>query len=126
MIHLLRSGVLALCLAGLGYSAELKGILIDKHCSYNAETRVVPGPRLEGGIIVAYVHSRQCLLKPDCLKSGLGVFTYDQKFVAFDSAGSRKALALLKSSKKEDYLKVDVTGEVQNDTIRVATLKFVE
>src|ERR1700691_4023652 len=61
-----------------------------------------------------------------CEKSGYGVFTYDNKFLKCDPAGSRKALAALKASKKEDDLKVEVTGEIQGDTIKVASLKLVE
>jgi len=77
-------------------------------------------------MIVAEAHTRQCALMPACQKSGYGVFTWDNKFLKFDEAGNRKALAALKASKKEDYLKVDVTGELQGDTIKVVSLKLVE
>jgi hypothetical protein len=107
-------------------AAEVKGILMDEMCSSKAEVRIVSGPRLEGGMIVAEAHTRECALMPACQKSGYGVFTYDQKFLKFDAAGSRKALAALKASKKEDDLKVEVTGEITGDTIKVATLKLVE
>ena len=62
-------------------------------CSSKAEVHIVAGPRLEGGMIVAEAHTRQCALMPECQKSGYGVFTYDNKFLKFDEAGSRKALA---------------------------------
>jgi hypothetical protein len=107
-------------------AAEFQGILIDEMCSSKAEVRIVSGPRLEGGMIVAEAHLRECALMPACQKSGYGVFTYDNKFLKFDAAGSRKALAALKASKKEDDLKVQVTGELQGDTIKVTTLKLVE
>jgi len=32
----------------------------------------------------------------------------------------------LKASKKEDDLKVEVTGEIQGDTIKVMSLKLIE
>ena len=66
----------------------VQGVLIDKMCSYKAETRIVPGPRLEGGIIAIYPHTRLCALMPECQRSGYGLFTYDQKFLAFDEAGN--------------------------------------
>jgi len=119
-------GVLPFCLAAAASAADVKGVLIDKQCTYKAETHVAPGPRLEGGIVVAYSHTRECALMPACQKSGYGVFTYDQKFLAFDPAGNRKALAALKASKKEDDLLVEVTGEIENDTIKVATIKLLE
>lgn len=107
-------------------AAEVRGILIDEMCSSKAEVRIVSGPRLEGGMIVAEAHTRECALMPACQKSGYGVFTYDNKFLKFDPAGSRKALAALRASKKEDDLKVEVSGEIQGDTIKVASLKLIE
>jgi hypothetical protein len=65
-------------------------VLIDKICAYKAETRIVPGGLLEGGIITIYPHTKQCALMPDCQKSGYGVFTYDQKFLPFDEAGNQR------------------------------------
>jgi hypothetical protein len=118
--------VLALlaCLAAVASAAEIQGILIDRECSWKAETRVVGG-HLEGGLLTVYVHKRDCALMPDCQKSGYGVVTYDSKFLKFDESGNRKALAALKASKKEDDLKVEVSGEIQGDTIKVATLKLL-
>jgi hypothetical protein len=113
-------------LAGVAQGAQVQGILIDQTCSSKAEVHIVSGPRLEGGMIVAEAHTRQCALMPECQKSGYGVFTYENKFLKFDEAGSRKALAALRASKKEDDLKVEVTGEIQGDTIKVASLKLTE
>jgi len=112
--------------AAVASAAQVQGILIDEMCSSKAEVRIVSGPRLEGGMIVAEAHTRECALMPACQKSGYGVFTYDNKFLKFDAAGSRKALAALRASKKEDDLKVEVTGEIQGDTIKVASLKLLE
>jgi hypothetical protein len=112
--------------AAVASAAQVQGILIDEMCSSKAEVRIVSGPRLEGGMIVAEAHTRDCALMPACQKSGYGVFTYDNKFLKFDEAGSRKALAALKASKKEDDLKVEVTGEIQGDTIKVVSLKLME
>jgi hypothetical protein len=112
--------------AALAAAAQVKGILIDEMCSSKAEVRIVAGPRLEGGMIVAEAHRRECALMPACQKSGYGVFTYDNKFLKFDDAGSRKALAALRASKKEDDLKVEVTGEIQGDTVKVTSLKLIE
>lgn len=117
--------VIAICAAAAS-AADVKGVLIDQMCSSKAEVRIVSGPRLEGGMIVAEAHTRECALMPACQKSGYGVFTYDQKFLKFDNAGSHKALAALKASKKEDNLKVEVTGEIVGDTIKVASLKLIE
>ncbi len=124
--NLCLAGTLAGVLSATTGNSEVttvQGVLIDKNCSYKAETRVVPGPRLEGGIIVAYIHTRQCALMPECRRSGFGVFTYDNKFVAFDAAGNQKALAFFKQAKQEDNFRVEVTGELQGDLMRVANIK---
>ncbi len=113
-------------LAATASAAQVQGILIDQMCSSKAEVRVVAGPRLEGGMIVAEAHTRECALMPACEKSGYGVFTNDNKYLKFDPAGSRKALSALKASNKEDDLKVEVTGEIQGDTIKVTSLKLVD
>ena len=112
--------------AAVASAAQVQGILIDQMCSSKAEVRIVSGPRLEGGMIVAEAHTKQCALMPECQKSGYGIFTYENKYLKFDEAGSRKALAALRASKKEDDLKVEVTGEIQGDTIKVATLKLID
>ena len=112
--------------AAVASAAQVQGILIDEMCSSKAEVRIVSGPRLEGGMIVAEAHTRECALMPACQKSGYGVFTYDNKFLKFDEAGSRKALTAIRASKKEDDLKVEVTGEIQGNTIKVASLKLIE
>jgi len=112
--------------AAVASAAQVQGILIDQMCSSKAEVRIVSGPRLEGGMIVAEAHTRECALMPACQKSGYGIFTYENKFLKFDETGSRKALAAIKASKKEDDLKVEVTGEIQGDTMKVASLKLIE
>jgi len=123
-------------LAGLGTqgfgapaaSATVKGILIDQQCSAQAETRMVPdpSPHLEGGILWAYTHEKSCLLMPACRRSGYGVFTNDtNKFLLFDAAGNRNALALIQASKKENDMRVEVTGEIDGDKIKVTSLKLL-
>jgi hypothetical protein len=52
------------------------------------------------------------------------VFTADNKFILLDAAGNAKAVAALKATKKIDHLNVTVDGDVQGDTIKVASLKL--
>lgn len=114
--------------SGGAVSSTVQGVLIDKECSLRAETRIVsdPHPHLEGGMLWAYTHTRQCLLMPVCRRSGYGVFTYETtKYLSFDAAGNQKALALIEASKKPDDMRVEVTGEIQGDKIKVNTLKLL-
>ena len=104
---------------------HFEGALLDADCSFKAELRVANPPRLmEGGMVVAEAHTKECLLKPQCEKSGFGIYTRDNKFYTFDKAGNRKAVALLRASRKNDDLEIEVTGQVQGDTIKVESLKF--
>ena len=91
--------------AAVASAAQIQGILIDQLCSSKAEVRIVSGPRLEGGMIVAEAETRECALKPACQRSGYGVFTYDNKFLKFDPAGNRKALAALKRRRRKTISK---------------------
>jgi hypothetical protein len=70
----------------------------------------------------ADTHTRGCALS--CASSGFGILTSDGKFLKFDDAGSKKALAALKGSKKSDHLRATVTGEVASDTIMVQSIKL--
>ena len=126
MFRLIASVALTIATAAGADITELQGVLIDRNCSYNVKPRVVPGPRIEGGMLSAYVHKRECALTPESLESGLGVFTYDQEFVPFDKEGNRKAVALLRATKKEDDLRVVVRGELHDGSITVKELKLLD
>jgi hypothetical protein len=121
-----------LCAASIGAqtakSGTIKGILLDTECSSNAEARMVstPTPHFEGGTVWAYTHTRKCLLMPACQRSGYGVYSLDTyKYIPFDAAGNQKALAALQSSKKEDDIRVEVTGQMDGGKLKVASLKIL-
>jgi len=68
-------------------------------------------------------HSRACALQ--CQKSGFGIVTSDNKFLKFDSQGNALVLDALKKSKRDYHLRVDVSGDVQGDTLKVTSLKLL-
>lgn len=68
-------------------------------------------------------HTRSCALM--CAKSGYGVITADKKFLKFDADGNAKIAQQLKDSKATDHLRVDVTGDVQGDTLKVESIKLL-
>jgi hypothetical protein len=113
--------------AGFALAADtVKGILIDERSSGEAYLRISGATGLlEGGRIVAEAHTKEDLLKPDNEKTGYGIFTDDNKFLKFDAAGDRKALALIKESKKLDDFEIEVTGEIKGDTMKVISLKLL-
>ena len=102
-------------LAGTAAAAEISGILMDRMCAPTA---------IKGGQDVAVKHARTCNLTANCSKSGYGVFTTDNKYIALDEAGNAMALKALKASTKKDDLKVTVTGKLAGETIQVSNLKL--
>jgi hypothetical protein len=126
MKTLLRSFIVVSTFAMAAHAEEIEGILMDQMCSGKADLRISGATGLlAGGRIVAEAHTRECLLMPECQKSGYGVYMSDNKFLKFDEAGNRKALAVVKASSKLDDFEVEVTGEVKGDTIKVASLKVI-
>ncbi|HTD97484.1 MAG TPA: hypothetical protein VK627_11150 [Edaphobacter sp.] len=69
------------------------------------------------------VHTRTCALA--CRKSGYGIVTADKKFLKFDADGNAKIVDALKSSSKDDHLRVDVGGDVEGDTLKVESMKLL-
>ena len=61
-------------------------------------------------------HTRACALK--CQASGFGIVTKDNRFLKFDAEGNSSITDQLKASDKKDHLRVDVTGDVQGDTLK--------
>ena len=99
---------------------------MDAHCAPTAELHIVPPPKMmEGGRVVAEAHTRECLLMPECVKSGYVVYTSDDKLLSLDAEGNRKAVEAVRASKKLDDFEVVVTGEVKGDTIKVQSLKIL-
>lgn len=68
-------------------------------------------------------HTRACALK--CSASGFGIVTQDKKFLKFDANGNAQITDALKASDKKDHLRVDVTGDVQGDTLKVTSIKLL-
>jgi hypothetical protein len=86
--------------------------LVDVDCSAKAKVQANP----DG-------HTRDCAMM--CAKSGYGVLV-EGKYYKFDAAGSEKALAALKASSKKDHLRVNVSGQLDGDTLTVESLALVD
>lgn len=84
--------------------------VVDKNCS----SKVSASPD---------AHKRECALK--CDASGYGIVTSDQKFLKFDADGNAKIKEALQSSDKKDHLRVDVSGDVENGTLKVKLINLL-
>src|SRR5262245_10102991 len=110
------AGVLALTIAANCWGADIEGYLVDKACSAKA---------VKDGYNAAGKHNKDCALMDGCKDSGFGVLTADNKYIQFDKDGAKKAVAALEASKKNDNLKVKVTGDVKGNTIKVQSITIL-
>jgi hypothetical protein len=69
-------------------------------------------------------HKTDCLLM--CADDGFGIIASDGKYLKFDEAGDQKALALFKETDKKDSIRVDVTGELDGDSLKVSSISFTQ
>jgi len=115
--------VLALICSLPGFAADTKpangeqtisGHLVDLACA--AENSARPDPKFGA------THDKSCLQMPDCVKSGYGVLTSDNKVFKFDSKGNEQAKKFIQMTAKEKDWKVTVSGPVQGNTIAVNSL----
>jgi hypothetical protein len=83
--------------------------LVDANCS--AKVKANPD-----------AHTRSCALQ--CSKSGYGILAADGTFLRFDSTGNDRAMAALQGSQASDHLRVTVTGDREDSTIKVKALKL--
>ncbi len=65
-------------------------------------------------------HTVKCAL--NCEDGGYGILTADGKYLKFDDAGNKKALAALHSTKQTDHVRATVEGTVSGDEIKVTAL----
>jgi hypothetical protein len=49
----------------------------------------------------------------------------DKQFLKFDVEGNIKIVEALKASDKKDHLRVDVSGDVQGDALKVSSIKLL-
>jgi len=113
----MRKAVSFLVLLGLAAMPALAAVETYKDVSVvdvNCSTKVAADPDS---------HTRACALK--CAASGFGIVTKDKQFLKFDAEGNAKIADALKASEKKDHLRVDVSGDVQGDTLRVTSIKLL-
>lgn len=109
LMYLAVLGMLAL--PALATAETYKDVpVVDASCS----ARVASAPD---------THTRACALK--CEASGFGIITADKKFIKFDAAGNKEITEALKASDKKDHLRVDVSGQVEGDTLKVTSVKLL-
>ena len=104
--------VLLLLLAAPAFAGEetWKAVpLIDTMCS--AKVKDAPDN-----------HTTSCAIA--CARGGFGIVASDGTYLKFDEAGNKKALAILKSTKKTDHIRATIIGEREGDIIKVKSVSL--
>ncbi len=107
--------VLALLTSLPAFAETFDGILMDNMCS---------GMVAKKGYDAAKMHTKECALMENCVKSGFAVVTPDGKVHKLDDKGNKLALEALKGTDKKDNLTVHVEGKHAGETIAVTSLKL--
>ena len=97
----------AMALSAFAADTQVKGYLVDIACADEEGQKPEFGAK----------HTKDCLLMPECVKSGYGVLTDDKKVFKFDKAGNAKAKAFIATLKKDKDIKVVVTGTVNGESM---------
>ncbi len=106
-----------------GKSVVWSGYLADKLCATTANGISADGANMKTN---PENHTVACLLQDPCVKSGYGIMlkgkdgTYS--FVKFDKQGDEKALALAKSTKRQNGMYVEVSGKKSKKSIIVSSI----
>lgn len=113
LVLLLAGAALA---AREGKSVKLTGYIIDNKCSGRAAT--------ENGAEKVKNHTVKCAQMPPCAESGYALFV-DNKLYKLDAEGNKKAAEVLKNTKLEKGLQVEIEGTLDGETLKVKSIKEV-
>lgn len=104
----------AVALSAFAADTKVQGYLVDIACATEE------GQRPNFGI----KHSKMCLQMPECVKSGYGLLTDDKKVIRFDAASNEKAKQFITELKKNNDIKVNVTGTINGDQMSVSKIEL--
>ncbi|MBZ5509481.1 MAG: hypothetical protein LAO78_28855 [Acidobacteriia bacterium] len=102
----------AMAITAFAADTKVQGYLVDIACADEDGQKAGFGAK----------HTKDCLLMPECVKSGYGLLTDDKKVFKFDKAGNEKAKQFIAGLKKDKDIKVDVTGTINGENITVTKI----
>ena len=98
-----------------GKRETLHGYLVDVACSRERAKELA---------VLGQVHTKQCLLMPDCQKSGYALLTPKHEVLKFDAAGNEQAKELITSTSRPKDYRVVVSGRRDGDELNVMRLEL--
>ena len=104
---------LTLGLAAVLNAAQMQGVIVDWACVK---------PMVKNGRENTLKNNRSCSMVKNYNRSAYGLITDEKKFYKLEDPGNSKVLQLLRDTRDKDNLKVVVTGDIQDDTMKVITI----
>ena len=95
----------------LGEETKETGILMDRAC----------GQGMAANAEKVRKHGPVCALMESCKQSGFGLIL-DGRFLSFDKAGNKMALAIFQNTESQNNIQVQVTGDFSGDKVRVKSI----
>lgn len=120
MAALLRIALLACFSAGLSFAGTWSGVLVDARCWGFRERNVNPRDTLT--FVDRDRNLELSFCTPNAKTKSFAVVPEDGVSLALDAAGNAKAAEVVKQANRKSPLVVDVTGEVNKNTIAVASI----
>jgi hypothetical protein len=114
--------LIVLALAALAVASDAKpqtinGHLVDVACA----SENIEKPKTDFGL----KHSKQCLQMPECVESGYGVLTADNKLTKFDKDSNEQIKKFIADTNKDKDWKVTVIGTMNKDnTLKLGSIKL--
>ena len=94
----------------------ITGYLVDVACQMDNASHPEPG--------FAAKHDKGCLQMAECVQSGYGILTDDNKFIKFDKQSNENAKKFIASTNKKDNWKVSATGTLNGNLFDAQSLKL--
>lgn len=117
---MMRKAFLTICLvlsvASMLPAAETQGLIADWNC---ADSMVKNGRQK------TLKDNRSCSLMHDYKRAAYGLITDDKKIYKLDDPNNEHILQLLEGTPDKDNLKVVVTGDIEDGTIKVVNISML-
>jgi hypothetical protein len=107
----------SVALAVTGKDVKLTGYIIDNACSARA-TGDGAADKVKG-------HTVKCALMPPCEKSGYAIYA-DGKLYKLDDAGNKQVAEILKNTKVDKGLSVNVEGTLDGETLHAKKIAEIQ
>ncbi|HKV40679.1 MAG TPA: hypothetical protein VJX67_15815 [Blastocatellia bacterium] len=95
-------------------TTKLTGYIIDNACAAKHAKDDNVADEIKG-------HPKSCATAAGCAASGYALYA-DGKLYKLDSSGNKKVAAILKNTKSDKGLEVNVEGTVSGDSIKVKSI----